>query len=136
MFQFQQILGEEFQRYRDAARSRVLYPVLYLVLSDCCSTSTGGWRSTRRRLRSGDERTANCFGSRKEGIREEEAGQRRRFPASSILIPSSLLPKRLAVYLGNACSISAAMYAITAIAATQRWTSAGSSLSGVSASVW
>ena len=28
MFQFQQILGEEFQRYRDAARSHVLYPAL------------------------------------------------------------------------------------------------------------
>lgn len=28
MFQFQQILGEEFQRYRDPVRSRVLYPAL------------------------------------------------------------------------------------------------------------
>ena len=40
-----------------------------------------------------------------------------------------------APYRGSACSRSAAIYAITAMTATQRCTSAGSSLSGVSASV-
>ena len=60
---------------------------------------------------------------------------RRSDPGDAYHRPAAPLPRRPA-YLGSPSGKSAITYAITAIAATQRATSPGSSLSRVSPSLW